>query len=353
MRASFRKQIGIAAALVLAGCGGKAPPQTLPRTVLVVQPGVAPGVAMEAFAGEIHAREESPLAFRIGGNLQQRKVDAGQKVRQGQVLATLDPGDAALQMAAAQADLTRLDGDLKRYKALLAQQLISRSAFDAQRAAQQAARAKFDLMRNQEAYTQLRAPQDGVIASRQAEAGQVVAAGQPIFVLASERGREVAISLPEARIRDFHTGQAAQIELWNSPGSVLRGSVREIAAAADPQTRTYAARVALAEDAEARVNLGQSARVWIGGTAEAPMRLPLSAVQRGAGQGAAVWVVQADGRVQLKPVTLGPYGQDSVPVVAGIRRSDWVVAAGGHLLHAGEAVRAVDRGNRPVAIKAG
>lgn len=339
----------IAMGVLLAACAKDPAPAAVPKTVLVVQPGAGLGVAGEAFAGDVRAREESPLAFRVGGNLQKRLVDAGQMVQKGQLLAALDPGDAQLQRAAAKADVDRLNGDLQRYRKLLAQQLISQSAFDAQQAGYLAARAKYDLMRNQDDYTQLRAPADGVIASRQAEAGQVVAAGQPIYVLAAQRGREVAISLPEARIRDFQTGQKAKIELWNAPGQLLSGHLREIAAVADPQTRTYAARVAVETEDAGKVELGQSARVWIGAAPSGgALRLPLSAVQRARDGASSVWVVDASGQVQPRAVKLAGYGADSVPVLDGVSAQDWVVAAGGHLLRAGETVRPVDRKNRPV-----
>lgn len=342
----------IALGLALAACGGTSAPAAPVRTVLVVQPGAGADMRVEAFAGDVHARQESPLAFRLGGSLSRRLVDAGDRVQRGQVLAELDPGDAQLQAAAAKADVDRLGGDLARYRTLLAQQLVSRSAFDAQQAAYDAARAKYALMRNQDGYTRLRAPADGVIASRQAEAGQVVAAGQPIFVLAAASGREVAIHLPEARIRDFHTGQRALIEPWNAPGVRLQGQLREVAAAADPQTRTYAARVALDAADEGKVELGQSVRVFIAGErAPAALRLPLAAIQRGPQGAAAVWVVTTGATVQTRAVRIGSYGEDSVVVLSGVSAGEWVVGAGGHLLHAGEVVRPVDRRNRAVAIR--
>ena len=130
------------------------------------------------------------------------------------------------------------------------QQLVSRSQLDQQSAAfkaaqgqANAARANLDVLRNQADYAQLRAPADGVIASREAEAGQVVSAGQTIFNLAADGGREVLIDLPEATIRDYAVGQPVEVELWNRPGQRLPGTIREIAAAADPQARTYATRV--------------------------------------------------------------------------------------------------------------
>ena len=220
----------------LAACSGQeqAPQAAVP--VLVVHPGEQAGQAPAAFPGTVRARQESPLSFRVGGNLVKRHVDAGQRVKKGDVLAELDVADFALQarasqaqLAAAEADLVRARDDLKRYQVLADQQLVSRSQLDQQSAAfkaaqgqANAARANLDVLRNQADYAQLRAPADGVIASREAEAGQVVSAGQTIFNLAADGGREVLIDLPEATIRDYAVGQPVEVELWNRPASACQ-----------------------------------------------------------------------------------------------------------------------------------
>ena len=173
----------LAMALALTGCGGAPQAPEAPRKVLVVQPGAAADMAAEAFAGEVHARQESALSFRIGGNLTRRFVDAGQAVKQGQVLAELDPGDAQLQASAAQAEMARLGGDLERYRKLVAQKLVSQSAFDAQQAAYRAARAQYELARNQSAYTRLHAPRDGTIAELLVTPGAQIDAKDLLVVL--------------------------------------------------------------------------------------------------------------------------------------------------------------------------
>lgn len=360
---------GLAAAFVLAACGGSEQAAAPPRPVLVAHPGAAAGSTALAYAGEVRAREESALSFRVGGNLVRRLVDVGDRVKRGQLLAELDPGDLQLQAQAAQAQLAAAEGELARagadrarYASLAQQQLVSRSALDAQEAAYaaaagqaRAARASFEVARNQAGYSQLRAPRDGVIALREAEAGQVVAAGQMIFGLAGDGGREVAIALPEARIRDFAIGRRALVELWNAPGQRLPARIREIAPAADAQTRTYAARVVLDGDGAAAVELGQSARVYFeaggagpGNAATPALAVPLAAVQRNDKDETGVWVVDpATRKLHLAPVRLGAYGEDSVPVLRGLSASDWIVAAGGHLLREGEVVVPVDRQNRP------
>lgn len=356
--------LALAAAGLLAACGNGDAAVEPARPVLVTHPlAEADGVAVgAAYAGEVRAREESPLAFRVGGKLVRRLVDVGDRVRRGQLLAELDPGDLALQaqaaqaqLAAAQAELQRAEADRARFATLAEQQLVSRSALDAQTAATQAARgqvralrAQLDVARNQAGYAGLRAPRDGAIAARQAEAGQVVAAGQPVYVLAVEGGREVAFAVPEGAIDEVAVGQPVRVELWSTPGRLLAGRIRELAPAADPQTRTYAARATL-EDADG-LALGQSARVFLADPArERGLSVPLAAVQRGARGTTAVWVVDpATRKLRLTPVEIGRWDEDRVPVRSGLRAGDWVVAAGGHLLREGQVVAPVDRDNRPV-----
>lgn len=359
--------MGIAlGAALLAACSGDKEEAVVAVPVLVVQPVAAHAQGSVVFPGEVRARQESALSFRVGGKLLRRHVDAGQRVVKGQVLAELDPADFALQarasqaqLAAAQAEQVRARDDLARYRTLADQQLISRSALDQQAAAfkaaqgqVEAARANADVLANQTGYAQLRAPADGVIASREpaAEAGQVVAAGQALFTLATDEGREVRIDLPEAMLRAFAVGTAVQVEPWNRTGPMLPGTIREIAAAADPQSRTFAARVSLAPDALADVALGQSARVHAkaAGNGAGALQLPLAALQRGTDDQASVWVVDpATSRLKAVTVTPGAFGSDTLPV-SGVSSHDWVVAAGGHLLRANQLVTAVDRENRPV-----
>lgn len=355
-------------AAALAACGNGEKVSSPPRPVLVARADAATGHGadgLSAYAGEIRAREEAALSFRVGGKLVRRLVDVGDRVQRGDLLAELDPGDLRLQVEALQAELTAAEAQLARARAdhartasLSKDQLVSRSALDQQTAAlraaegqARAARAQLDLSRNQAGYSQLRAPQDGVVASRQVEAGQVVAAGQSVFGLAADGGREVAFALPESNIRGFKVGQPVVIELWSAQGEQIPGRIREIAPAADPQARTYAARATLEGDAAQRVDLGQSARVYVPAALSGDaLRLPLSALHRGDKGQTVVWTVDPKVRnARRVPVQIGPYAADGVAVLSGLKPTEWVVMAGGHLLHEGQAVLPVDRSNRPVA----
>lgn len=348
--------------VLLAGCSDDAENQAAARPAWVVQ-ATTEGAAPTAYAGEVRARHEPALAFRIGGKISRRLVDVGARVKQGQSLAELDASDVALQreaamaqLSSAEADLALATSELERYRDLVEQQLVSRSLYDArvsQHEAAQArvrqARAQSDVSVNQATYAVLRAPADGVIAQRLAEAGQVVAAGQTVFVLAEDGEREVAISVPEREAREFDVGRPLVVELWSRPGERFPGMLREISPSADPQARTFAARVSF-EPGVVKVDLGQSARVYANGGDQPVVAVPLSAVHEKDG-GSALWVVDpADSSVHLRPVVLGAYGETRVPVREGLQAGEWVVAAGVHLLLDGQRITPIDGQNRPVAL---
>ncbi|MFC0679959.1 efflux RND transporter periplasmic adaptor subunit [Lysobacter korlensis] len=363
MRSSAPGLAALVVAVLASACGGAAAPAPDPRPVLVARPFEGAAASAGSYAGEVKAREEAALSFRVGGNLVERRVDVGDRVRAGQVLAVLDAGDlqaqvraAQAQVAAAQAEYRRASADQERFAALGNDRLVSRSAVDAQNAAATAARGQLDaaranleVARNQSGYTQLRAPDDGVIAARHVEAGQVVAAGQPVFTLAADGAREVAFAVGESAISGIRPGEPVEVELWSQPGKRWPGRVREIAPAADPVSRTFAVRASLAAP-DGSVELGQSARVHVQGErgGDARVSVPLSAVQR-SGATTAVFVVDPKtSTLRLQPVQLGAFGEERVPVLRGLDADAWVVTAGGHLLQPGQKVQPVGRDNRPL-----
>lgn len=346
------------ALVLLTACGQEAAPPAAPRPALVVQPQPA-GASADSYPGEVRARFEPELAFRIAGKVSKRLVEEGQRVNAEQALAELDPQDVRLQLeanraqlAAAEANLALVRAERERYQKLLDRGMVSHSQFDnaenlyrAGLARLKQAKAEADVAGNQAAYAVLRAPQAGVIAKRQVEVGQVVAAGQTVFTLAADGEREVAIGVPELQFAQFAVGQAVSVELWSHPNQRFEGRIRELSPAADPRSRTFAARIAFTGKAPAE--LGQSARVFIAHAEQAPLAVPLAAVSAEGGQ-AYVWLVGKDNRLQRAAVRLGAYGAESVPVLEGLQAGDWVVAAGGHVLREGQQVRPVDRNNRDV-----
>jgi len=353
----------LAFALLLTACGQESAPQTSLRPAMVVQPQPA-SAAADSYPGEVRARFEPELAFRIAGKVSKRLVEEGQRVKAEQPLAELDPQDVRLQLEASRAQLAAAEANLNlvkterdRYKTLLERQMVSRSQYDnaenlyrAGLARLKQVRAEFDVAGNQAEYAVLRASQDGVIAKRQVEVGQVVSAGQTVFTLATDGEREVLIGLPEQHFGRFKVGQPVSVELWSQPDQRFNGRIRELSPSADPRSRTFAARIAFSAG-KVPAELGQSARVFIQHDQQVPLAVPLSALTSENGQ-TYVWRVDANNTLKRVPVRVGAYGENSVPVLEGLNASDWVVAAGVHVLQEGQQVRPVDRSNRVVNLAA-
>ena len=344
----------LAVSIVLAACG-KPPEQVAAVRPVLVQKVAAGGAAPhDVYPGEIRARIEADLAFRVGGKIVSRAVDAGARVKKGQELARLDPQDARLSLesaranlASAQSDATLAKDELDRYADLLARKFISQSAFDQRKNQYNAANAKLEQARaqagvaeNQSAYTTLIADADGIITEVKAEPGQVVAAGQAVMRLAQDGAREVVINLPEGDVARFKVGQAAVVSRWADPTKLLPGVIREIAGAADPATRTYAVRISV-PNAPADAQLGMTANVGFHGSdSGAVVLLPLTSITKDRDKGdPVVWVVDpATSKVKLRAVKVGQFREDGVSILAGLDPGDLVVTAGVHKLLPGQQV---------------
>jgi len=324
---------------LLAACGEKAPPpetvDTGPKLVKAMKVGAGGTAQDDRYSGEVRARIETQLGFRVGGKLVERLVDVGARVGAGQPLARLDPAD--LQLAATQAEANRAlaAAELKRTEELRQKNFVSQAALDARQTAATAAAAQAQLARNQAAYATLAADAPGVIAAVLAEPGQVVGAGQAVFRLARDGAREVAIAIPESRLAGLQVGAAATVELWG--GKTYKGKLRELAPAADPASRTFAARIGIL-DADADVVLGRTAAVRFAQTGASEIVVPLAAILQ-QGERPAVWVIGADGTVSQRPIEVARYADQGAVVAAGLQAGETIVAAGAFKLAAGEKVR--------------
>lgn len=338
--------------LLLAACGQEAPPVSkVERPAETIVVGELATDSGNLYSGEVHARFETVLGFRIGGKLIERMVNAGAVVRKGQVLARLDGADTGLQASAASAQLTLARDELQRYRELRAQGFVSQSALDAKETALKSAEAQAGLASNQAAYTSLLADRDGVVSETYAEVGQVVSAGQSVLRVAQHGEREVLISIPESRFTSVHVGMPAEVVL-SAAGSgqrVLSGHVREISPAADPASRTYPARVAF-DAKHAQVALGMTANVRLlkqtdknAAQAGAGFLIPMTAVFQ-QGDKAAVWIVKDDRSVTLRAVTVVAYRDDGAVVSDGIKAGERIVRAGVHKLAEGEKIKPIENG---------
>jgi RND family efflux transporter MFP subunit len=347
----------VAAPLALSGCG-KAPQAVQDiRPVRAITLTAAPVNGEIELPGEIRPRVESRVGFQVPGRISTRRVEVGQQVAAGAVLATLDPADfklsaaaAAEQLTAAQVDRDQQRADLRRFEDLHRQGFISgaelerrRAQLDAAEARLRQAQAQADVSGNQAAHTVLRAPARGVISGVDAEVGQVVSAGQSVVRLAFDGAKEVAIAIPEARLEALRRIAEVGVTVWASEAQ-LRGRVREIAPMADAATRTYAARITLL-DPPPGIALGMTATVRFAVPSAGPaLAVPLSALLR-EGEATYVWKVDRQAMtVERAPVQVAGVAGNDVLLGGGVQAGETIVTAGVHLLQPGQKVRLLDAG---------
>ena len=313
----------------------------------------APGLSA-TYTGTVRPRVESPMGFRVAGKVLTRAVDVGDRVEQGQVLARLDDSDLLLSLqsalaeqAAAQTDLARAAAAVQRTRRLKDEGHVAQAALDGAESDAAGAEGRLDransavdLARNALAYTTLTADAPGVVTAIAAEAGQVVAAGQPVVTLARTDRLEAEIALPEQRRADLAKGKASAV-LWGEEGTAYPLTLREVSPDVDPATRTYAVRFAFAEGAAP--DLGRTVTVTLAADGGDPVAtLPLAAVHDD-GTGPAVWRLDATGtRVTRVPVTLAAVGADAVQVRGALADGDRVVSLGAQRIDPDRPVKIVE-----------
>jgi membrane fusion protein, multidrug efflux system len=340
-------------ALILGACSSKEPMTDDVRVVRTMIVAADDANSQSAYSGEVRARYESDVGFRVSGRVAQRLVEIGSKVHRDQPLARLDAVDAELNASSARAQLegarteyAQVQLDFERAKRLFERRFISQAEFDRDRVQLEAARAQlvaaesqFALASNQQSYTVLLAPHDGVVTELHVEIGEVVQAGQPAISIAADGDREVAIGIPESRLAEIREADEVEIELWAHPDRHYVGRVRELAPMTDSATRQYTARISISNP-DPPVELGMTARVRFANQRSAAMyRLPLTALYQKGGE-SFVWVVSpGESLVHARRIEIGDVAHDDVAIASGLQPGETVVTAGVNLLFEGQKVR--------------
>src|SRR5438046_16449 len=310
----------------------------------------AAGSNGRTFTGIVEARVQSDLGFRVAGKTLERSVDVEQRVQKGQPLMRLDPEDLRLSAAAQQANVeaarakyTQAKADETRSGTLVKSGVIppreydqDRAALDTAKAQLEAAEAQGRVSSNSSEYAVLLADADGVIVRTLSEPGQVVAAGQTVIQLAHDGPREALINLPEGVRPDL--GTVASARLYGRD-QMYQARLRELSDAADPASRTFAARYVLEGEAGS-APLGSTVTIGLltkQTSGSQRVQLPLGAIHdRGNGPG--VWIVDDKSEVKFRSVTIASIGKEEVVVSGGVQAGEKVVALGAHLLHEGQIV---------------
>src|SRR5712672_2013820 len=331
----------IAVALLLSACSKEQPKKVEIRPVRVTLARHALSGDTISLTGQIQAKDQINLAFRIGGRLRERNVTVGDPVTPGQIVARIEPQDfqnalrsAEADLASAQAVLANAQATEGRQSELLSKGFATRVQYDqaeqglkTAQAQVESAQAKLQNARDNLAYTDLKSDVAGSVTAKGAEPGEVVAAGRMILQVARQGGRDAVFNVPSQLIRQ-------------SP-IVTTGHVREVAPQADTATGTYVVKVALSNPPDA-MRLGATIVGQIKVQSDPVIQLPGTALTQSGGK-PAVWVVDPEKKtVSLVPVTVGHYDTSSAVVSHGLKDGDLVVTAGVQALRPGQDVRLLE-----------
>lgn len=350
-----RLAIVAAIALAVASCNREekeAPaPVRFVRTMTVESPRQAPDLA---FTGHIEAQDQASLAFRIGGRLAERLVGLGATVREGEIVARLDPENELNDLRSAQAALTAAQGDLRkaenqfqRQSHLLERHITTQADFESAKQALTAARAQVDAaqarVRSTEdvvGFTTLKADAPGIVTRVGAEPSEVVSAGRMIVQLARREGRDAVFEVPADLVRRLKPDMQVRVALSGEAGAEATGRVREIAPQADPVTRTFRIRVGLTDPAPA-FRLGAAVSGSIRSSGGGAITIPATALTS-RDQNIGAWVVDPKTLVvSLRKLDIANANPAIATIAKGLEIGDIVVTAGAGLLREGQQVRLI------------
>ncbi|MFK0161755.1 efflux RND transporter periplasmic adaptor subunit [Rhizobium sp. NPDC090279] len=327
--------------LGLSGCNEKKEEAAeVIRPVKIVEIAQADTTRKLDYSGSVKARTDMNLGFRVSGKIVERRVDVGQKVKPGDVLARIDSTDYVLAVRRSQADLDSAEKQVQttelardRAQKLFDKNVGSKSqleqaelSYDQASSTRDSAVSALAEAKNQVAYSDLTSDMNGIVTTINADVGQVVSSGTPVITVAVDGEKEVLIAVPEMDIAQFKVGKDVKARFWSDAALVLDGKVREVSGSAD-QSRTFAVRVSLPNDP--RVLLGMTATIEaLADNTQPYVSIPLSALAQKDGQ-QIVWLVDRNaGTVHSRAIKVADFADDGVRVADGLKTGDVVVAAG-------------------------
>ena len=329
----------------IAGCG-RAPvhaaPQVQDERVAVSAQRIVhePVMRIIRASGTLQPKREHVLSFKVGGVVAQVMVEAGQRVRQGQVLARLDATEVLAGASQAQQGLQKAERDAARARTLRDQNGIARSLVDDAETALEVARATAASAAFNLKHTELVAPSDGIVDRRMVEKGQIVGPGAPLLVLSTADTKVVRIQLTDRDVLDLKLNDVAKVALDARPEEPLAARVTRIATLASPGVGTYEVELSV-DDARAKsLPGGLTAKVSFERVEQPHASIPLTALVGGQGDRSSVYVLSGD-RVKLAPVRIAFISGDQVALAEGLDGAESVVASGAEELSDGAQVRVV------------
>jgi RND family efflux transporter MFP subunit len=332
-------------ALTLAACGRAPAPAPVPeqRPVRIAAVETAPlGLQVHA-VGLLAPKDETRLAFKVGGVIESIRVEEGAPIRRGQVLASLKQAEIDASVEQARQAATKASRDLERAKALYADGVATQEQVEDLTTAYRVARASLGSAEFNARYARIEAPADGVVLRRTAEPNELVQPGQPVLIVGgTDRGWIVKTAIADRDVVQAAEGDAARVTFDAFPGRTFEGRVTNVSSAADVATGTFPIEVRV-EPGDARFVAGLVAKIALaprGAQVAAAPVVPLRALLEADGDRANVFVVDPERRTAARvTIRTGRISGDQVEVLDGLALGQQVVVDGAAFLEDGESVR--------------
>lgn len=343
----------------LSACGKKeeeATPVVRPAKIYTV--GQGSGNAIRSFPGEVQSSDRAIQSFRIGGELIELPAVAGKQVKQGDILARLDPKDYKLKYDDSKAKFDLAKVQYERAKEILAKGLIARADYDKAKSRYLAATADLKLTKANLSYTTLTAPFDGIISKVHVDNFANVKANEPIVNIQSIDNVDVVFQLPENIIARIKQGKGKQADIKvriDARGDkTYPARAKEFDTEADPQTQTFRTVVTMERPKEFPVLEGMSTTVIVdfsnvfAETAD-KILLPPTAVFAAEDEPVDskrryVWLIDPETmQVSRQAITVGKLSDQGLEVLDGIKTGQKIISAGVNFIQEGQKVKAMTR----------
>jgi RND family efflux transporter MFP subunit len=349
--------LSLSIVLTAAGCSTPkqeaAAPETV-RGIAIFTTNTARVPNLITAVGTIRAAETAQISAQMMGNVVAINVREGDAVKQGEVLATIDPAQAQGSVESAQAVLSAAQNEvsaaqteralsestLKRFDTLHQRKSVSPQEYDEVKARYQGAVARAEAAQSGEAqakaavtqaqtvfsYTKLRSPFNGMVSERKADPGVLAAPGTPLLTVEATGRYRLEATVDEGSLRFVHMGDVVPVTLDAYPDQQLSGKVTRIVPAADPNTRTFLVKIELPPNTILRSGLFGRAS-FSRGERESLVVPRTAVVDRGALKG--VYVVGADQIAALRYITVGDTVGDGLEVLSGLSAKEAIVLSPG------------------------
>lgn len=318
------------------------------------------------FSASIKSEIESKLSFRVPGTINKKYVKLGDRVKKGQILATLDPIDYEVKyqsslatLEQAKANLTKAQADFERYEKLYFSDNVSKADYDNAMAQFKSAEAQLDAANKkvqydslQLQYTKLVSPASGTIAQEASEENETISAGTPVYVLSIDGGLEVDFFVPESLVYQIKERDMLKITVGAIGEKVFQGEVKNVGKVSTGYGNTFPIKGVILNPST-ELKSGMTAQIEIDftlGTDEGAIILPLSSVVTDESGKKYVFVVSSIkenvGTVKQVFVTPGRVLNTGIEIADGLKGGEFVITAGTSKVVAGEKVEITPEGGR-------